>query len=55
MWAISHKVKEVYTWHGHPFGVVGMECQCDLGLSFELDTVTLTYILSGLYLGNHKV
>ena len=29
---------------------------CDLDLTFELAVVTLTYkILSGLYLGNHKV
>ena len=29
---------------------------CDLDLTFDLVVVTLTYdILSGLYLGNHKV
>ena len=29
---------------------------CDLDLTFDLSKVTLTYkILSGLYLGNHKV
>ena len=29
---------------------------CDLDLTFDLAIVTLTYkILSGLYLGNHKV
>ena len=29
---------------------------CDLNLTFDLTVVTLTYkILSGLYLGNHKV
>ena len=29
---------------------------CDLDLTFDLAVVTLTYkILSGLYLGNHKV
>ena len=29
---------------------------CDLDLTFDLGVVTLTYkILSGLYLGNHKV
>ena len=30
--------------------------QCDLDLTFDLGVVTLTYkMLSGLYIGNHKV
>ena len=42
-------------------GTLVRECRCatswcDLDLTFDLSVVTLTYkILSGLYLGNHKV
>ena len=40
---------------------IGYECRCamswcDLDLTFDVAVVTLIYkILSGLYLGNHKV
>ena len=42
-------------WWGHWLGIVVVQHQCNLGLTFEL-AVTLTYkVMSGLYLTNCKV